>query len=236
MDSSAFRSKPAVGWWRLSAGLLLVAAATLALGFYLPLKKSNQLLAEQLKVAQANAAQLSGSLQQSQEALQQTTRERDELRGFKDQVDSRRQRYPETASQFARDAKASVSAAFSNQMLQARALTDGVAVDWRSSRLLNAQRETLSASGKQLLCPLVAQGGSRELPELTVRTFVGSDSDVVSEAMAKAVELAVGVADELVSRCKLSRTVVSVASSPATKDSPSLTLEFRAPATTHAGM
>ncbi len=234
MDSSALRSKPAAGWWRLLAGLLLVAAATLGLGFYLPLKESNQLLSAQLAAAQASAAQLSDSLQQSQAALQQTTGERDELRGFKDQVDSRRQRYPETASQFARDAKAPLAAMFSSQMMQARALNDGVAVDWQSSRLLNAKRETLSASGKQLLCPLAALGGESELSALTVRTFV-SDSDG-SEAASPALGLAVGVADELVSRCKLSRAAVSVASSPATKHSPALSLEFRTATTTHAGM
>ncbi len=233
MNSSASRSKSG-GWWRLLAGLLLVAAATLGVGFYLPLKKSNQLLADQLATAQNNATELSSSLQSTQAALQQTTQERDELRGFKDQVDARRQRYPETASRLAQEAESPVAEAYSAQLLHARALNDGVAVDWRSTRLFGRKRDSLSASGRRFLCPVIAQLGKQELKTLTIRTFVDSDSDVVPEAMEPAAQLAIAVADDAVSRCRLPRSDISIASSPATRTSPPLSLEFRAAATPHA--
>src|SRR5690606_28132711 len=138
MDYSTAHSKRASrGWWRVLCGVLFVVAATLGLGFYLPLRESHRLLNVELASARSAHAELTQNLERTEAHLKRITSERDELAGFKDEVDSKRRQYPGIVEQLENTASPQLKSAFEKKRIHARALSDGVSLGWTSPALLN---------------------------------------------------------------------------------------------------
>lgn len=229
MDSSATRSKRGRGWWSLLSGVLFAFAATLGLGFYLPLQKTHQLLKRELSTVQGTVAQLNESIAKSDATLKRVTGERTELEGFKSQIDTEAQRYPKLAESFGAEAEPLLQAALGKKSVQAVALDSGLAVAWMNPSLLNWKRSAASFTGEKLLCPAVKRAASLGLPEVTVRGFavVDTPSSDVQAAHTAASALAITLADQVMRLCAVPLGAVSVASSPGSKDSPLVRFEFR---------
>lgn len=232
MDSSATRSKRAGrGWWSLLSGVLFAFAATLGLGFYLPLQKTHQLLKKELNTVQGTVAQLNESLAKSDATVKRVTGERTELEGFKSQIDTETQRYPKLAESFGAEAEPLLQAALGKKTALALALDSGLAVAWMNPSLLNWKRSAASFNGEKLLCPAVKRAASLGLSEVTVRAFANVDTATsdVPAAHTTASALAITLADQVMRLCSVPLGAVSVASSPGGKDSPLVRFEFRGP-------
>jgi hypothetical protein len=210
--------------------VLFAFSATLGLGFYLPLQKTHQLLKKELNVAQGTLAQLNESLAKSEAQIKRVTGERTELEGFKSQIDTESQRYPKLAESFGDEAELALQTALGKKTVQAVALDSGLAVAWMNPTLLNWKRTVASPSGEKLLCPALKRAATLGLSEVTVRTFalVDSPTSDVQAAHTTAGALASVLADQLLRMCSVPLASVSVASSPATKESPLVRFEFRA--------
>jgi hypothetical protein len=230
MNPSATHSKrSARGWWSLLTGVLFVFAATLGLGFYLPLQQTYGLLKKELASSQSTAQQLGESLARSEALVQRLTAERSELENFKTQTAAAAQRYPQLAERFAAEADPVSKTALDTRRIAAIPLDAGLGVAWTSSALLNWKRSAPSPSGQKLLCPLVKGAARMGFGNVTVRTFASVDAATpdVQAARSAAAALALSVAQQLTTLCAMPAGTVSVASSPRSNDSPLLQLEFQ---------
>jgi hypothetical protein len=230
MNSSGTHSKRSRGWWRLWAGILFIATGTLGLGFYAPLYKTHQILKQELAASRSSATQLTESLTRAEASVQRVTAERSELSSFKDEVDTKHQRFPKLAERFSADASSAFKAALGAKDVRMVPLEDGVGLDWTSPAVLNRQRDALNAAGQKLLCSPIKQANELGLSELTVRTFTALDAvpKDLEASYAAGTTLAVGVTKQHASSCSVSMARVTVATSPASKDTPILRFEFRA--------
>jgi hypothetical protein len=229
MANSVPEPKPtSSGWWRVIAGIVLVFGVSLGLAFYLPLRQSHDLLTEELASVNAKANKLAEALKETRTALEQESATRQDLDGFKADVQAQRQKYPDLAKRFTDNPDPAIRTALDKKWVQATALADGIGVSWINPTLLNWKRTAPSRTGFRLLCPSLKKAASLGLPQVTVRTYTPSDTAPpdADAAYTKATELAIELAERVVRYCSVSPKTVSVASSPAAEDSPILQFEF----------
>jgi hypothetical protein len=230
MDTSApEKLRKSRSWWRVLAGVLLVFAATLGAGFYLPLEQSHKLLKAELGSAENRTVELEQSLKQTRASLLGVTAEHAELEGFKTQVASDQQRFPKLAEQFEAESTADLQVAFEAKLLEASPLDNGVLVAWVNPALLNWRRSAPSRQGQKLLCASLSQAIALGVPKVTVRALAPTDAwaSDVGEALQSASALSIELAESLVRFCKLSPEHLSVASSLAGEGAPLVQFEFR---------
>ncbi len=230
MNFSATHSKRASrGWWPVFSGILFISAVTLGVGFYFPLRQSQDMVTRELASARSTVTQLTESLKRSEDSLKKVSAERGELQGFKAQVDSEAERFPKLAEQFTNNAEGGLQAAFDKQHVKASALVDGLSIDWTNPALLNWKRTVPTVTGQRLLCPMMTSAKRVELTDVTIRTFLSADAvaEDPTEAYENATALAITFSEQLARMCRVSPGTVTVATSPVAKDAPLVRFEFR---------
>src|SRR5690606_4903434 len=108
---------PSRGWWRMSAGLLFAGAATLAGGFYVPLRRSHGMLKSEYAAVHQSEAGLREKLAATRAELLSTQTQRDHLASLQAQTEAERRRPATLATRFAEGVPAPLETAFEKAWL-----------------------------------------------------------------------------------------------------------------------
>jgi hypothetical protein len=209
----------------------LVSALTLAIGYYVPLRKSHDVLLTGLASARGSAEQVNDALAKAEAALKASSSERDRLRAFKADVEQDRAKYADAAERIKTYNHSKLARALSKGWFSVKPLAQGAAVAWHSPRLVTRKHDAVTRTGAQLLCPLVTAASEQGLKRITVRGFASLPEDLTpkttEEVVIAATPLPANASRLLQAICKVSPTDVSVATSLTAGDAPWLQLEFR---------
>lgn len=219
------------GWWRLTASVFAIAGATLAFGYYLPLRQANQLLEVEFEKARRSETALSQQLNTLRAELTTVTEERDTLRDAKSKTDgaardaqAKLQRLTDGLPQAARTALAA-------NRLRLTPTTNSVIIDVLDQTWVTPGGDALTRNGHRVLCPALAS----LTPDITVyvHTFVSPASATGESRWAAPGRLAAGVAETLIDRCKLEpksiRVTTAGAAAARSGEAPLVQLELRLP-------
>lgn len=217
------------GWWRLTASVFAIVGATIAFGYYLPLRQANQLLEVEFEKARRSETALSQQLNTVRAELTTATDERDALRDAKAKTD--------TAAQ---DARAKVQRWIDGLPLAARTAAqsgrikltptaNALSLDILDKTWITPGGDALTRNGHRAICPALATLTRDTM--VTVRTFVAPEPATGESRWAAPGRLAAGVAETLIERCKLDAKSIRVVTSGVTPngDVPLVQLELQAP-------
>lgn len=222
------RSTAGGGWWRLTASILAVVAATVAFGYYLPLRQANQLLGFEFEKHRRSHTELSEQLTRTSAELAAVTTERDALKAAKANQDGELERAKQQVTELASLVPAAGQAALKAGGLELTTEPDGLLVDVFEKTWITPGADGLTRSGNRVLCPLASDASKRAKGAVVIRSFAADSSGTPGESRwAAPGRLASGVAESLVTRCKVEPSKINVATSPGTAKSPLLRLEFR---------
>ncbi len=223
--------RPSRGWYSVATWLLLVAVATLGLGFYWPLHKAYDLLATELNAEQRANDQLSQSHRDVEARLAKVESEREHLQEFKAALERARQRYAEMPAQLRELAQEPLRSELESGSLQPEATRRGLRVSFADRRLLTPTGSELAWRGRRLLCPLVVAGRALGATQIVVRAGLATNGKrpAATSAWRKATRRATAVAALLPKLCDLSGSSVSVAAAPSAESAPLLQLELYSP-------
>lgn len=209
------------------AGIVGVLAATLGFGFYLPLRQGNQLVtAEYTQTRQLNL-NLGQELSSVKEALSATQTERDALLEFKTSHDAAIAALGLRVKQTVNELPASVQAAVAGGKLKLHETSSALHVDVVQTSLFTPRGDSLTKTGRSLLCQIIAQSQRQGLSAVTVRTFAPPSRSNPSESRwAHSQRLAAGVADILGQKCGIRTEQLTLASGLETPGGVPLRLEL----------
>lgn len=217
------------GWWRLTASLFAIVGATIAFGYYLPLRQANQLLETEFEKARRSETALSQQLNTIRTELSTVTEERDALRDAKAKTDTA-----------ARDSQARVQRLIDGlpqavrSAVDARRLTltpgaGSLVMNLNDKTWITPAGDALTRNGHRVVCPALATV-TRDVT-VYVRTYVSPEPSSTESRWAAPGRLAAGVAETLIERCKLDARNVRVVTEGAapSAESPLVQLELRLP-------
>jgi len=162
-------------WGRVFAGLLFVAIATFVGGYYLPLYRAHEKLAEQYRELGTRSQALSESVNQARAELKTTTESRDQLQAEHDARETTKKSSAEQQDR-ARAALATKLERHLKKNSAALVVSAGslfVVLD--SALLFFPQKLELAPPGRALLCDVAK---TSEAKSLTVRASVAEGSAV----------------------------------------------------------
>lgn len=222
------RANAGGGWWRLTASILAVVSATVGFGYYLPLRQANQLLGLEFEKHRRSYTELSEQLSRTSTELATVTTERDALKTAKANEDEVLETSKEQVRQLASLVPATGQPALKSGVLKLTNEPDALIVDVFEKTWITPGVDGLTRNGSRVLCPLASEAGKKVKRGVVIRSFAPDTSSTPGESRwAAPGRLGSGVAESLVARCKVEAAKISVATSPATSDSPLLRLEFR---------
>lgn len=213
-------------WWRLMASILAVVCVTVGFGYYLPLRQANQLLSHEFDKARKSQTELSETLSKTTAELATVTKERDTLRDAEMQRDKLARQSQERVRQLATTLPTVGQSAAKSGGLKLTEEGNTLLVDVFDNTWINPGSDGLARNGSRVLCPFAMEASKVAQKSVVVRSFASESNTGGESRWAKAARLAGGVAEQLVTRCKVDARLLSVASSPATGNSPLLRLEF----------
>ncbi|HYJ08775.1 MAG TPA: hypothetical protein VEX18_07190 [Polyangiaceae bacterium] len=222
MRASMRPSAGSVRWGRVATGVLIVACATFALAYYLPLSRAHELLAGRF-------AELQGQVDSSKRALQETRSKMRELESKQQALASQADQSSKLEKQQA-DASQAIKSTLESKLEKQRAKNQA-AVGFAGAHavaalahdyLMTRGKLEVSAPSKAVLCSVAGAAGKR-----AIRVVAITEQKSIPAALTKthksplqySVAVAQVVADTLLNQCKVSPAQLSatgVPSEPAT--------------------
>lgn len=226
------------GWWRLTASVFAIAGATIAFGYYLPLRQANQLLEAEFEKARRSETALSQQLNTLRAELTTATEERDALRDAKSKTDAAARDAQAKLQRLTDGLPQAARAAVQANRLRLTSTANSVTLDILDKTWITPGGDALTRNGHRVLCPTLASV-TRDVT-VYVRTFVSPIPATGESRWAAPGRLAGGVAETLIDRCRLdaktlrvttagTATAGSAGSAASSGEAPLLQLELRLP-------
>jgi flagellar motor protein MotB len=191
------------GPWRLLTGVISVVAATLGLGYYWPLLRSERLLTTEYAALKQQAAVGSEQLTQASAALQTLTTERDDLLQRQHELDAKASHHKDSLERLVAGISQRFQQALDRQKLRAEQLPERVQIEILDPSTFTSTGDSLTASGHKLVCALGAEIRQQGSFRLVVRGFAApTPTTGGQESRWAAPALKAGaVAEALTARC-----------------------------------
>lgn len=218
------------GWWRLTASVCAIVGATIAFGYYLPLRQANQLLEAEFEKARRSETALSQQLNTVRAELTTTTEERDTLRQAKSKSDAAAQEVSARLQRLIDGMPQAARAAAQSNRIKLTPKPNSLTLDILDKTWITPGGDALTRNGHRIVCPALASL-TRDMT-VSVRTFVSPEPSVAESRWAAPGRLAAGVAETLIERCKLEAKairVITTGAAPIGADAPLVQLELQLP-------
>lgn len=228
--ASGKHSSTSRGWWRLTASVFAIVGATLAFGYYLPLRQANQLLEAEFEKARRSETALSQQLNTVRAELSKATEERDALSEARSKTDAVARESQNKIESIVAGMPAAARTAAQSNRIKLTPSQSSLVIDVLDKTWITPGGDALTRNGHRVICPALSTLG--RAVTVNVRAFVSPVPPSGESRWAAPGRLAAGVAETLIERCKLDTSsirVVTAGATPNGADAPLLQLELLVP-------
>jgi flagellar motor protein MotB len=214
--------------WRLVTGVISIVALSAGIGFYLPLYRTEQLMAVEYQRSRALAAALEQRLAESEQSLAQVSAEHKTLSLAKLGVDAVNSHKKMELERLTSMLSQKLQSALDRQRIRFELLPSQLNVGLFDPALFTTSGDTLTLSGQQLLCTLSTELKRFGKARVTVRAFADT-SPAVTPAQSRwsgAAQRAAAIAQVLSGRCGLPADSIEIATSLVGNPSPANRIEL----------